>query len=326
MMKYEIMDVKPFNDVYYIDCLHISLFTALKHFNGSAFSYIVNDNFIYKLCETEKGLTLRIEKLGVEAFDKITAFNGISINYGYECGNEIIDSIISALINGCITIIPIDAYFYNHPYHKLFYLKEHHYQTILVYGYDYEKKVFKTIDVNGFKWNKKDFCYKYEISFQDLIKCHEARFQSGFEDGTIIKVSKTTSSDIVTDNPHSYKDTLINNMLFHKTEILKGLQDIFILYDYIDQFDMDEPTAFNNLVASVSNLYKIKNILGNEYINSSLTDDILNVWIVIRNMFIKSNFNIVIKKEEFGCKLKQLFELETMFYKNLFCFFDNYEL
>ncbi len=322
MIKYEIQNIIPFNDIYYVNCVEISILTALRHFNGSVFDYIVNDNFVYKISQTSKGLTLNLNKLGVKTSNEIFINNDINIEDEYDYGNEIVDIIINTLNNGGIAIIPIDGFFYNHPYHDLFYLKEHHNQVILVYGYDCEKKVFNIIDVNGFAWDQNNFCYTHSIGFSNLIECHKGAANFKTNTAAIWKLSKTNPGKIKTDDPCFYKNMLIRNMQLNKTEILEGLKNISTILENIDQFDIDETTAFNNKVASASNLYKIKNILGNEYNNSYLLDEILNVWIVIQNLAIKNTIKKINKKKKFGPMLRELHKLESTLYEDLFSFFD----
>ncbi len=322
MLKYEVQNIIPFTDVYYVDCINLVLLTAIRGLNGSISSYIANDYFVYRLVKSENGLRLRLEKQQVKLPNEIAEDNGINIQYSFEFGNDIIDSIIEAIENESMVLLPMDGYYYNHPYHDLFYLKEHHHQFILIYGFDSQKKVFKIVDVNGFEWNTKNFCYKHEMSYQNLVKCHEGIINFDPKMPTLRKYSKDSRSVIVNNDSQFYKNIMINNMKLHKTDILKGLQDILVLADNIEQFDMDDTAAFNNKVASSSNLYKMTNLLGGEYSNTYLIESIVNEWMIIQMLICKNGLNGMIDNKKFSPRLREIHELESRLYEELFTLFD----
>jgi rRNA-processing protein FCF1 len=322
MVKYELQNIVPYNDIYYIDCANLSFFTAVKHFDGSAFSYIVNDCFVYVLEQTEKGLSLKIDKLSALPSSEIDKFNCIDIEYIYDYESDITDSIINTVSRDGIAIIPMDGFYYRHPFHDLFYLKEHHNQVMLVYGFDCEKKIFKTVDVNGFEWNSKKCCYKHEMSFEDMAKCHDSIVNCQMSTRAYTRITKGSSNKTVTDDPLFYKSTMIKNLKLYKTEILKGLQNICTLADNIEQFDIDKTTVFNNKVVSLSNKYKIMSALGNEFSNYKLMEEINNGWMVIEALIYKADLNGINNKKKFSSKLNQLFELESTLYEELFFLFN----
>ena len=322
MVKYEMQNIIPFNDVYYVDCLHLSFFTVVKHFSGSIFSFIANDYFVYNLEQTVNGLSLKLEKQQVLSIIEMAEYNGITVESRYDYGNDIIGNITDALLSGSIVVIPVDSYYYRHPYHNLFYLTEHHRQTMIVFGFDSERKVFKIVDVNGFEWNTKNFCYKHEISFQDMVKCHEGSITFDQNAPTLIKVSKDNTNKVLSDDPRFYKGTMVTNMKLHKNDILKGLQNIRIFSENIEQFDIDKSTVFTNKVTSSGNQYKMKSILDNEYTYDPLMESIIDSWIIIENLIYKNEFKGRSERKKFTSQLNQLYDLESMLYERLFQLFD----
>lgn len=333
MTKYELQNIIPFNDVYYVDCFYLAFFTAVEYLNGSVFSYMANDYFVYEIEDTLNGLTLMIKEKGVIPFDDITKekgavpFDDITKNNGIKterwfnhCPN-IVDFIKDSILGGSVIILPIDGYYYKHPHHDLFYLKEHHNNIMLVYGFDSEREVFKTTETNGFQWNTKDCHFKHEISFKELIIGHEGivkYLQSDPPLPTILKLSKDNSAKVVSDIPSFYKSTMIANLKEHKNDILKGLQNIRIFADNIDQFDICETISFSNLVVSASNQYAIRNILGEECKHMSILDEIVNIWAKIRNLLLKYELKgVEYDKKNFCSKLHQLYELENLLYESI---------
>lgn len=322
MMKYELEGVTPFNDVYYIDCVWLAYFTAVKHLNGSIFSYIANNQFLYGLEQTSEGLSLNIKPRQTESLDEIDKYNCINIERIFGSCQDVIDFIKNSILSGSVIVLPIDGFYYKHPYHDLFYLKEHHKNAMLIYGFDSEREVFKTTETNGFQWNSRKCHYKHEISFKDLITGHEGivnYFQDDPPEPTLLKLSKNGTEKVIDDNPSFYKSKMMNNLNVHKNDIIKGLQNIRILSENIEQFNISETAAFNNLVASASNQYAIKNILGESGGYVQLLDKIVDIWKMIRNLLYMYEFKgVEYDKNTFSAKLSQLYELENELYEDLF--------
>lgn len=321
MVKYEIPNITPFSDVYYVECLYLSFFTAIKYFNGSIFSLIANDYFVYNLEQTMKGLSLKLEIKQVLSIPEMAKHSGITVENRYDYGSDIISNVIDILLHGELVLLPIDSYYYKHPFHNLFYLKEHHKQTLLVFGFDNEKKVLKIVDVNGFEWNTNKCCFKHEISYQDMIKCHEESINLDQNAPNLIRISKDNTNKVLIDDPSFYKGTMVANMKLHKNDILKGLENIRILSENIEQFDIGT-SAFGNKVTSLANQYKMKSILGNEYTYDPLMKDIIEIWAIVEGLFYKSEFNGRSERKKLSSRLKQLYDLESLLYEQLFQLFD----
>lgn len=323
MAQYEIPDIVPYSDVYYVGCFYLPFFTAVKNLKGSVFSFITDNSYIYRLEQTEVGLSLDIENRETRSFSQITEDNGISYEFKLGYCEGINDIIMDALLKGHVIILPIDGFYYKHPYHDLFYLKEHHSHHILIYGFDSEREMFKTVEVDGFQWNTKGFCYKHEISFENLISCHQGICEYFKENPmpSLVQLSKKDPNKIVNDDPHFYKDIMIQNLKTHKNDILQGLQNIKTLEDNIEQFNISKAACFNNKVASVANEYKIKKVLGEEASYVPLLKNIVDSWIVIESLIYKSEFAGIKNKNVFRSSLHRLYDLESQLYNCLFSSF-----
>ncbi|EPR12197.1 hypothetical protein [Ruminiclostridium papyrosolvens] len=325
MKHYEIKNVSPFNTVYYVDCFFLALFTAIKAFNGSIFSYISNDYFAYNLEETHDGLSLIIQNNHVRPFSELEQYNGILTESKFEYYDNIVDILKEALLNQKLIIIPVDGFYYKHPYHDLFYLKHHHYQSMLIYGFDSERNVFLTVEANGLESDSERCFYKHEISFQDIKKCHEGvvnYVQGGLP--TIRLISKVKPEIKINDDPHLYKNTMINNLLANREMIFNGLKSIHTLADNIEQFDMSETACFTNKVASASNLFKFKNILGEKsrYIPEMV--EIYKAWAVMRDLTYRDQLRGGVRdKKKYYSKLCRIYEMENKLYKSLFDSLDS---
>ncbi len=325
MKHYEIKNVSPFNTVYYVDCFFLALFTAIKAFNGSIFSYISNDYFAYNLEKTPAGLSLVVRNYQIRPVEDLEKYNGILTESKFEYCHDIVDIIKEALLHDKLIIIPIDGFYYKHPYHDLFYLQHHHYQSILIYGFNSERKVFLTAEANGMESDSERCFYKHEISFQDMKKCHEGvvnYVQGGLP--TIRLISKINPQIKVNDDPQSYKNTMINNLMANSEIIHNGLKSIRTLAENINEFDMSETACFNNKVASASNLFKFRNILGENSKYVPVMEEIYKAWAVMRDLAYRDQLRGgVHDKKKYYHKLCQIYDMESKLYNSLFDSMDS---
>lgn len=322
MIRYELRNIEPFNDVYYMNCYKLALFTAVKYFNGSIFSFMANDYFVYTLEETQKGSSLIIEGREVISIVDMVNNNCINVEPRFDYCEDIVGYLKDTIMNGDIIILPVDGFYYKHPYHDLFYLKEHHHNAMLVYGFDSEREVFKTTETNGFQWNTPKCHYKHEISFEEMIMGHEGvvkYLQSDPPRPTITRLYKDNSNKAINDNPRFYDSILLKNLKDHKDDILKGLDNILFFAENINQFNIRETISFDNLVASASNCYRIKHILGEECKSIPTLENIVDTWAMIRNRLLKCEYKgIECDKNILSSKLYQIYELENLLYEGLF--------
>jgi len=323
MAVHEIPNIRPFNDTYFIDCTFPSFFTAVKNFKGSVFSYIANYSFVYKLDHTSNGLSLQLEKLPAEKFTTMNRRNHITAEYRNNLCKDITDIVIDSLLKGSLVLLPIDAYYYKHPFHDLYYLKEHHSHFILIYGFDTNRRIFKTVESNGFEWNNNNCCYKHELSFDDLVLGHEGIVNHVKTDMTLGILSKDNPDHSIIDDPKANKKFMIDNLRLHKNNILLGLDCICELADNIEQFDISKGTLFDNKIASLSNMYKIKHILDYNQTYEQILQKILDNWRMIEMMVYRNEFQGIISKERFSARLHQLYKLESSLYESLYSDIDN---
>jgi hypothetical protein len=323
MVRFELDGVTPFNEVYYIDCLWLAFFTSVRYLNGSVYSFMANNYFLYELVEQEsKGLSLKIGNRSVKQLHEICEYNNIGIEAKNSYCQDIVDYIKDSLLSGGIIFLPVDGFYYKHPYHDLFYLKQHHYNAMCIYGFDSERQVFKTTETNGFQWNNENCHYKHEISFKDLVLGHEGfinYLQRNPAEHSILKLYKNSSEKTINTDPGFYKSTMFNNLNAHKNDIIKGLQNIRMLTENMGKFCMSETAAFNNMVASASNHYAIKNILGESGTYIQTLEDIVDTWRMIRNVLYKYEFKgVQYDVNIFQPRLCKLYELENLLYEDLF--------
>ncbi len=316
------LNIIPYNEVYYANCFYVCFFAAVKYLNGSILSYFANDHFTYRIEPTAEGLTLKLNLLQEIPFPEMAENNNILLDIRYDYFEDIVDRVMDTILKGNVVVLPVDGFYYKHRYHDLFFQKEHHNQIALIYGFDSEKKIFKVFEVNGFGCTTNNFCYTTEISFQNLIICHEGIINYKPNIPTLTILSNINPDKKINEDPPSCKNSLIKNMKLHRSEIIKSLQDICLLSDSIDKFDINTVEVFNNKVASMSNLYRIKSILGDEYNLESLQEDIIKNWAVIEATIIKNERRKVKDNSEFLPRLNKLFKQESMFYEELFSLFD----
>lgn len=318
MRYYEIPGIVPFNDVYYCSCEYLIYFTAIKSLGGNIFSYMANDTFAYIQDYAHEYRTILLKNIPQISFDELTKINGICVEASHTDGHDSVDIIRDALLADRIVIVPADGFYYPHPHHDLFYRKEHHTQSFLIYGFDSKQKIFKIVDVNGFEWNTDKCCYKHEITFKELSACFESvleQSQNGFSH--IKYLYKNDSGKTINDAPYFYKDILIDNLRNSKSIIFNGLENIKAVIDNIDCFDISKPACFSNKVTSASNMYKMSKITGDKA-NIDILKEINNKWIIIEHLIYKYEIIKKTGKEEIGLVLSQIYDLEMSFYESFF--------
>lgn len=323
LRSYEMQNIRPFNDVYYVDCVHLTFFTAVRFFQGSIFRYVANNHFVYQIEETTQGLSLALDCRLAVPLPELNVRNGLEVEEKSGYFPDVIDLITDSLLNGKLVLLPVDGFYYKHPYHDLFYSKEHHRHYILIYGFDADQSLFKTIEANGFAWDTKHFCYTHEIGYQNLVECHKGVVDHWPTEHSLAIISKLSPAPSVQDDPQLYEHTVLKNMKLYKNEIIEGLQHIQLLAERIEQFDLSLSTLFDNRVASLSNKFKIESIMGGEHPYGRLFTDIVDSWRIIEMMIVKERYQKDVTRGKLADKLYQLYEMETELYEQLFADMDS---
>ena len=319
--QYEIENITPFNDVYYSSCNVLTFFTAVRYLGGSIFSFIANGSFIYLPKKVNEFYSVVLHDIPQIPTDRLTEQNNIRIAHIQATEDlDIVETITEALLNEELIIVPVDGFYYRHPYHDLFYHTEYHPQTFLFYGFDCENETFKIIDINGFEWNNERCCYKHNIGFQDLRLGYQSilRHNKASTASYIQKLSKIDPDIIINDEPGQYKEQLLTNLISHRREIEAGISYIKFLSENISQFEISKTDCFNNKVTSFSNLYKMDKILGCQNSYLPILKNIHNKWKIIEHLVYKFEIRGVVIKEHFKLILEQVYTLENQLYSELF--------
>ncbi|WP_218618662.1 non-ribosomal peptide synthetase, partial [Paenibacillus sp. P3E] len=157
--------IQPFNDFFYQDCFYSAFFAVAEHFNRDILSFIYTDIFRYEFTEESKSLSCKIKSnIG---FEELVSQEGIEVDMksGLNC---VIEEVMSCLKNRKPVILSIDCYEIKM---REEYKKNHSSHSILVYGFDENKKVINAIFQSE---NAGSSYMKHEITFQELKNAYRS--------------------------------------------------------------------------------------------------------------------------------------------------------
>ena len=186
--------VKPFNEVYYEDCIYNAIFSAFDYFNIELRYFLSHElprideiNYTFKRNSNKDKIDCHINKVYGEDFIK-----------GDFVGNgNIIDKIRMALLNTKIPIVRIDCYY--EKYRKEFYNKSHFMHALCITGFnDFEKKLYVLEHSNANSLDYKEI----EISYEEVINANFAyEYFTGYTRESYYEVSNIKDSSYLQKDP-----------------------------------------------------------------------------------------------------------------------------
>ena len=161
-----ILEVTPFNDVFYKGCFYNSLFTLFLYYNIDIYKYLIND-VIYYNYQQETGL---ISSEYLETKSLYDSFKEDRVQFFTEkCCKDIFEKVITAIDNGRPSIVVYDPY-YNSVRQDV-YKKMHLSHSILINGYDRVRQLVYAIEHQ--QWENLAY-EQLKIPFKDM---HESYYK-----------------------------------------------------------------------------------------------------------------------------------------------------
>ncbi|MCL2591841.1 MAG: BtrH N-terminal domain-containing protein [Defluviitaleaceae bacterium] len=252
--------IKPFNELYYKNCLYNSLFSIIKFYKRSInplFSYDLfyydvsiknSDNSLYNIVsilETKKPEDIVVNDIGLQ-FNKVVQANNIVVR------------INNAVKSNVPSIIWVDAFYL--PYRNDTYKRRHLPHALLVYGVSPCMKYYKIIDHDKFETLTYE---KRSLAVDELSIAYEG-YKNNFSDFNLDTFYEIWQGNTKAVSELYCYDTYINN--------------------YINKADF--------IYNSISSIKKLEKYLIEIYSQESL------VSLHVENILLKLNFAIELKRAE----------------------------
>ena len=310
--------VKPFNDVYYHDCLFNAFFPVVNAAGGDIRYILANDISLYQYDEDSKRIVSDLFQ--VESIANILYKNHKILAKVKVHTDNIIDEITKAIDKGNYIVVHVDCYYED--IRTDMYQKSHWTHALLVYGYDAvnnEVYILEHDDANSLTYSHK--VLKYEV----LLECFNGyikNFQKGNRTPLFYEV------DISHFENYDSEPDFASIYCYHIRENRKlmqiSIQSLELYIDYYETMIHDEDyiythidflvKQFNDIVKSkVADDYKFRRLFstGNKILE--LSRKIVKNWSFIRAIIQKMKYSNQYHKASFEktvLKMKQILLLE----------------
>lgn len=318
-MRRVLPGIEPFNDLFYRTCFYSSLIPVLKHFNINISHFIDNDVIYYKKWDrTQPTSSFLVNYHSRYPVKEWLTQNGVMMQTK-EVSKEIISDIISALDSEHPVVCFVDCYYLSLRLDR--FQKMHWQHSLLIFGYDLNSQMFDVIEHDNFE----SLTYKKRlIPFDDIEKGYYG-YLKHFEENqpTYYEFSKKEEMT----NIIQYSLNWPKNIREYHEEIKIGLQSLqeFILHmkeitskeELLKWHSEELLVVLNNIIlAKQSEKYK----MGFFGISSSVLEDIISNWMLVRAIIAKFVYSLKFKSHELvivSNKIEELYTLEFEYYERL---------
>lgn len=346
--------VEPFNEVFYIDCFHNSLFSVIHHFERKTEPFSGNDIFFYakngmdnrfsKTIQellTEQGIHVRTkahvshkEQDTVVTEEDMVFLDQFSKRVGMEKTDdpsedisELIPSIKRALTKGRPVIIWVDCFY--EPIRKDTFNKMHWMHSLLLYGYDDKEELFHVIE----HIHRDNLNYKQQtISYKDLLRSYEAFIVNYFPYSQMpayyefyTQNQAVCSAECVETNARLAYWDMRNR---HQDQILGGLEEIrafnamFLSMLHDEDALKAKTNHFIEILNSIINskqadLFNVKSLFGVDCEWLVDMQQLLERWIYIRQILVKYMYTSIFKMGNVSEYLQLIYPAEIRLYEKL---------
>jgi len=155
--------VEPFNDIFFKTCYYNSFFSALYTGDKDIYPFLQNDISGYDIVNNK----IEVKYHPAKPIETILEQSGIIMDDSAPIGN-LINDIVTSLSADKVVIVAVDCYY--EPIRKEMFLKNNWAHSLLVYGFDMEKRLFYVLEHSGVY----HLDYKAaEIGFDDLVNAYD---------------------------------------------------------------------------------------------------------------------------------------------------------
>lgn len=295
-----LINVLPFNDIFYKTCHYNSWFALFKHYGLNIYKYMVSD-VIYYDYRKETGL-LTSEYLENKPMLSLLEEDNVKYRAQKYC-EDIIGEIISAVDQARPVIIYYDPYF--NPVRQDAYGKKHFDHSIVVNGYNKKKETIYALEQE--QWDTLSYG-QIAVSFNDISNAYyqaTGEYDNPFTYFEIIENASLPADTELLRN--KYLQCMLENkaLLF---DSLRSLNDFIIDFgktvmnqDELNRKTDDYISSINFIIHSKQvEKYRIKYLFGNEKSLLDSLDRILEIWNQIRIYLGRYLYSGIYKKSSFS--------------------------
>lgn len=323
-----LIDIKPFNDVFYKSCFYNSVIPIIRHYDRNILHVLINDVIAY----SGEMDNFQVDYISIKSIEEIVKDMNIDVKY-YGEKQDLIDEIKKSILNNNLVIIWADCYY--EPIRKDTFNKKHISHTILINGFDEEEETIQIIEHT----HSDNLTYKQcSINGKDLETCYRKHFEN-FEERrglpTYLEFSlnnKGNVRDKYLDSPEYCLEVYLKNVKDKKDDIKKGLEKLRQFVDYYGEVVLGEDVlkeksdemilSFNSIInASLVEMYKITHILGENHELVSMSKKKIDMWNSLRTIIGKYKYSSIYKKEVLTNSInsiKTIYDIELRYSEVLF--------
>jgi len=286
LIKGKLLEMTPFNDVFYKSCFFNAMFPILKYYDKNIFNYLIDDVLVYEFPDSEGNLELKyLEK---KSFNMILENDGIEI-YGKEYCEDILVTTIESLKDGHPVIITCDLFYLT--IREDAYNRHHWNHMMLVNGYDIEKQIFYVIDNK----HRDNLSYeKRQVLFDDLKKSYYASIKINQDVFTYMEIFENKKTERIFNNDFkNMRRCMIENQ---KMSLVAAENSIYCLKNFVikfaevagDEKQMNEKadgymTSINHIInAKEVEKYRLEYLFGKDMKQWKTADNITELWKNVR--------------------------------------------
>lgn len=307
--------LKPFNDLYYKNCMYNSLFPVLSVYGIPIEAVMCNDIFAYDYLEDKKVLSsVTVEEYPIHRLLEQIGVKAVFLqNLSTEQLKRELDSVLE---KKCYAIVFVDSYY--EPKRRDTYQKEHFAHTLLVYGRNEDGYVV-------FEHSHKDALnYKEQIIEEQVLKDAYMGYRKYLckEEGTYALIELLGYSKKQDFSIQICKEKLVSQYRKNRMILLQGIRSL-------EKFLSEYGNSKEELLLQIVEENKILDIKRSEYYRAEKVSmhqaaqqysKIIVYWEKIRNDTIrisKGLLNLQEKREEHKEVLRKIIFLEKEILENM---------
>ncbi|MVO98607.1 SDR family NAD(P)-dependent oxidoreductase [Paenibacillus lutrae] len=343
-------NIEPFNDLFYKDCFHNSLFPVLSFFEKKFDIFSANDLFWYQ----QDGMTNHFEKtiaallaelgIGVSTATHYTSkqneeviteqdkrlLEDFSGNIGMEATRpaedieQLIPRIKNAVLQGNPVIVWVDCYY--EPIRQDTFHQDHWMHSLLVYGFDDDKKIFNIIE-HSFRGN---LTYRPQtIGYEDLQRSYEG-FLANYLPYTNMPsyYEFLNNTDKSGQEERDYREVFKRNRRNHQDQLAESLKQLKAITDKFHLAVSDEEhlkeeadgcmEILNSVIACKQiEVFNIRKLFGDDEPLTQELETILNHWNYVRHLIVRYTFTSDYKLKDITERLNSIYPAEIKYSEQL---------
>lgn len=306
---------EPFNDLIYKDCFYNALFPIVKHYHKSIDVFLGNDAIIY----TNDGSVQNIDIDYKETTNIIDLINMYGIKTRQIVYSpDILQRMKEALVLQHPVIIRVDCYYLKE--RKDTYLTRHWPHTLLVLGYDDEKKIVNVFDQSDI--NALDFTDK-QITYDEVYDAYEglnANFIVDEKSPSFIEFEQEESISVLSEK--KAKELFVENYMQYRSLKEEGFLVLEIFIHEFQTISKDQQWFLSHadgLAVSFRNILNSKYVeefrfkrLFAEEIEISRIQKLISLWRLCLNILEKYAYRKRYKAESVETILNSLQEILSL--------------